>query len=344
METAKSNGDLLRKLFQSYKRNDDQAFLHFAQILVEQERHKRHNILADDLSEILDGHSRRSTRFPAIEHFQKGVDPPVDKERGIPLLEVLHPKQSLFDLVLNSENRSLIEAILREHDRSEILRTHGLNPRRRLLFCGPPGCGKTLSAMVIAHELEMPLLYVRFDAVVSSYLGETSANLRKVFDFAKQGRWVLLFDEFDAIGKSRDDPTEHGELKRVVNSFLQLMDGFQSDNIIIAATNHEKMLDNALWRRFDEILFFERPSQEQILILLDHKLAAIRHPGIVLKSFLPRMSGLTYADVERICHDAMRICYLDNRNELAASDLDTATNNQKRRLGVLDRGPGAIGD
>jgi len=156
---------------------------------------------------------------------------------------------------------------------TEIICTlHGFQPATKLLFCGPPGCGKTLCAEIIASELGLPLLYTRFDAIVSSYLGETAANLRKVFEYASSSRWVVLFDEFDAIGKARDDAAEHGELKRVINSFLQLLDGFTAPSILIAATNHEQLLDPALWRRFDEILVFPRPSVHEIRSLLGMKL------------------------------------------------------------------------
>ena len=135
-------------------------------------------------------------------------------------------------------------------------------------FAVLPGCGRTVSAEAIAAELYLPLALVRFDAVVSSYLGETAANLRKVFDFARSRPMVVLFDEFDAIGKDRASLEEHGEIKRVVNSFLQILDGFRSDTVAIAATNHQGLLDPALWRRFDEIVFFDMPCAAAIEDLL----------------------------------------------------------------------------
>src|SRR5262249_4991728 len=134
--------------------------------------------------------------------------------------------------------------------------------------CGPPGCGKSVVAEGLAHDLYLPLATVRFDAVVSSYLGETGANLRKVFDFARGRPVVLLFDEFDAIGKHRTALDEHGELKRVVTSFLQLLDSFHAETLTIAATNHQGLLDPALWRRFDEILYFPPPNSEETESLL----------------------------------------------------------------------------
>jgi SpoVK/Ycf46/Vps4 family AAA+-type ATPase len=184
----------------------------------------------------------------------------------------------------------------------------------------------------------LPLLYTHFDAVVSSYLGETASNIRKVFEYASRGSWVVFFDEFDAIGKSRDDPTEHGELKRVVNSFLQLLDGFHSESIVIAATNHEALLDSALWRRFDEVIFFGPPSREQIEPLLELKLRPLRHSNVKLSRFVPKLAGLTHADVERICRDAMKTCLMDGEANLSSEALSGAIERQRRRLAIIESG------
>ena len=146
---------------------------------------------------------------------------------------------------------------------------------------------------------------------------------------------MLLFDDFDAIGKRRDDPTEHGELKRVVNSFLQLLDGFQSNNLVIAATNHEGLLDPALWRRFDEVLFFGLPNQDQIYLLLELKLAAVRHPRIDLSRLVPKLADMSHADIERVCHDAMRTVVLEGE-ELSLDAFDRAIRHHRQRLAIAD--------
>ena len=144
---------------------------------------------------------------------------------------MFEPARRLTDLVLDEATRKTLERIADENRKADLLKTYGSRPANRILFCGPPGCGKTVSAEAIAAELYLPLALVRFDAVVSSYLGETAANLRKVFDFARSRPMVVLFDEFDAIGKDRASLEEHGEIKRVVNSFLQILDGFRSDTV-----------------------------------------------------------------------------------------------------------------
>ncbi len=341
-----ASGDLLRKLFQSYKRRDDQAFAQIAKEIVAEERAKHHHLLADELAGILEGPVYHNGRRSPSAGSRQLEELPRDRERDTVLLEIRQPRRGLADIILNEENQREIDGILREYLRSDILRTHNLRPRSRLLFCGPPGCGKTLCAEVIATELQLPLLYTRFDSVISSYLGETSANLRKVFDYASRGSWVLFFDEFDAIGKSRDNEDEHGELKRVVNTFLQILDSFDSDTLVIAATNHEALLDVALWRRFDEILFFEPPTSDQVLPLLELKLGSIRHRDVDLSLFVPKLAGLTHADIERICIDAMKACLLSGERALSAQALNKAIQRHKRRLTIAStaRGKSASAD
>ena len=195
----------------------------------------------------------------------------------MPLLTLREPDRRLEDVVLSPQNLSLVRDILREYNREEILKTHGLRASDRLLFCGPSGCGKTLTAEVIAGELGRPLTIVRTDSVVSSFLGETAANLRRVFDFVSASPLVALFDEFDALGKEREDASEHGELRLVVNAVLQMLDAYDGRSLVIAATNHEQLLDSAIWRRFEEVLFLKPPTPAQLLRLLTIKLRGVRY-------------------------------------------------------------------
>ena len=225
----------------------------------------------------------------------------------MPLVTVRESVCCLEDVVLSPQNLSLVRNILREHNREEVLRAHGLRPSDRLLFCGPPGCGKTLTAEVIAGELGRSLAIVRTDSVVSSFLGETAANLRKVFDFVSASPLVALFDEFDALGKERDDASEHGELRRVVNAVLQMLDAYDGRSLIIAATNHERLLDSAIWRRFEEVLFLKPPTAAQLCGLFSIKLRGVRH-DLDLEDLAHRdwFKDSTHADVERIVRRAIK--------------------------------------
>ena len=268
-----SNGKLLRQLIRSGAEGDLDAFRGVAKQVIAEERQKQHHLLANDLETILYGRSQTPSS-PALRNLTATI--PEDRERGIPLLSVHEPVRGLEDVVLSPENLSAVKEILREHNREEVLRAHGLQPSDRVLFCGPPGCGKTLTAEVIASELGRPLAIVRTDSVVSSFLGETAANLRKVFDFVAASPMVALFDEFDALGKEREDASEHGELRRVVNAVLQMLDAYEGRSLIIAATNHEGMLDSAIWRRFEEVLILKPPTVAQLRRLLSVKLRGVR--------------------------------------------------------------------
>jgi len=278
-----------------------------------------------------------SSNSPFLNFAESPGNLPKDRERQTLLVDIRHADRSFSDILLRNETFLNLERIIEEYRKTEILKTHGLTPKTKLLFCGPPGCGKTLCAEVMAHELGLPLLYTRFDAIVSSYLGETAANLRKVFDYAASDRWVVLFDEFDAIGKARDDTSEHGEIKRVINSFLQLLDSFQSPSIIIAATNHEHLLDPALWRRFDEILFFPKPSGSEVRELLEMKLKNFPHKSIDIKILAPRIKAMSHADIERICFDAIKRCILADESEMDLNTFEESLKQQKIRAAIISK-------
>lgn len=329
-----ARGELLRKLFLSHSRGAEDEFRAAAlQVIAEEERKSNHR-LAKDLMQILDN-GWEKTSATSIHGVYKNVVPR-DRESQANLVDVRQPNRNLNDILLEKQAYELVKRILEEYRKAELLRVHGLRPSTKLLFCGPPGCGKTLCSEIIANELGLPLLYTRFDAIVSSYLGETASNLRKVFEYGSNGRWVVLFDEFDAIGKSRDDSTEHGELKRVINSFLQLLDAFNAPSILIAATNHENLLDTALWRRFDEVLVFPRPSVNEIRLLLEMKLKNFPRSGIDLKAVATRLKGMSHADVERVCFDAIKTAILQNNDVLDKETLDRSVMQQKARLRITE--------
>ena len=318
-----ANGKLLRQLIRSGAEGDVDAFRGAAREVIAEERQKQHHLLANDLERILYGNPRTPTS-PALRKLTTAV--PEDRERGLPLLEVREPARGLDDIVLSPANRSLIDQLLREHNREEILKAHGLRPNDRILLCGPPGCGKTLTAEVIATELGRPLAVVRTDSVVSSFLGETAANLRKVFDFLVAHPLLALFDEFDALGKERDDPSEHGELRRVVNAVLQMLDAYAGRSILVAATNHDGMLDSAIWRRFDEVLFLRPPTSAQLRRLLAVKLRGVRHDFDAKDVVqLGWFKGATHADVERVVRRAIKAMVLEGGEpRLRLEHLDAA--------------------
>ncbi|MBX3048973.1 MAG: ATP-binding protein [Anaerolineales bacterium] len=326
-----ASGDLLKKLFRSFKRQDTDAFYSAALEVIAEEKKKNHNVLAEDLQKILNNGNDHKF-IPADRSFERL---PQDKDKGTLLVEVKSSNRMLSDLVLSPDIADQITTILDEFRDGSVLRTYGLRPKQKILFAGPPGCGKTVTAEALATELGLPLLYTRFDAVISSLLGETAANLRKVFEFAQKGTWVVFFDEFDAIGKSRQDIGEHGELKRVVNTFLQLLDNFMSDSILIAATNHETLLDRAIWRRFDEIVYFNKPEPDEIRKLVAMRLRGFPHSGLNIDSFISSMHGWSHADIERATIDAIKMVIIAGESEVTNVFFRKAVEMQKNRMGVI---------
>jgi len=329
-----ASGKLLRQLMKTGAEGNHKAFRQVSEEVIRQERSKKHHLLANDLEKILYGRANSVKKFP----FALNDNLPKDRERGIPLLQIKEPTRRLEDVVLSDENSSLLEEILQELHKSEILKSYGLYPVDRLLFCGPPGCGKTLTAEVVASELGLPLSVVRIDSVVSSYLGETASNLRQVFDFISSIPMVVLFDEFDALGKERDDAAEHGELKRVVNAFLQMLDGFEGKSLLIAATNHDQILDSAVWRRFDEVLVFDLPNIEQLRRLLSVKLRGLRLEfEIEDAGFVNQLKGMSHADVERVLRRAAKDMIFSGKEFLSERHVQSAIRREDARRSRLKR-------
>ena len=315
-----ANGKVLRQLIKAGATGDVAAFRRVSEVIIEEERQKQHHLLANDLEHILYGdHAIQTSRVPAAPPV------PVDKERGLPLLDIRQPSRSLDEIVLPESSSDAVEEILEENRRADVLRTYGMKAISKVIFFVPPGCGKTLAAEVVACELDMPLAIVRLDTLVSSYLGETAANLRQIFDFISQYPMVVLFDEFDAIGKERGDSGDHGELRRVVNAVLQMMDAYQGKSLILAATNHEHILDSAIWRRFDDAIEFPLPDKHQLSELMKLKLRGIRRQfeledDEVLSLFL----GKSGADLERIVRRAIKRMILRSQEFLTLKDLKNA--------------------
>ena len=313
-----ARADLLKKLFHGFRNRDERAFTEAAQEIIQEERRKHHPVVANELERILQNGVGRFADTQSLTPFDP---PPKDPDRKTTLLEIRRSDRYLDDLVLSDPVRKGLERVIMEFREWEVLEANGLAPTNRLLLCGPSGCGKTAAAEAIAAELGLPLLYVRFDSVVSSLLGETAANLRKVFEYGSRGQWVMFFDEFDAIGRSRDDATEHGEIKRVVNSFLQIMDSFRGRSLVIAATNFESALDRALWRRFDEVLRLERPTLDQLKILISKRLKPLAYQLADVDAIAEQLQGATFADAEHVSLDLRKGCAITGQKQFTQKHL-----------------------
>ena len=327
--------DLIKQLIISFNSNDNETFLDAAREYIEREKRMKHTQVAKELEKAL---FDKSTSNSFSERRFKSVQPiPRDSEKGFPLLEIKHYDESWESLILPGKIKEQLNQIIREFKDADVLATYNLSYKRKILLCGKPGTGKTFTAQIISSILHIPLVYVRFDAIVSSYLGETATNLRKVFDYIEQGTWIVLFDEFDIIGKNRDDSHEHGEIKRVVNSFLQMLDNFSGTSIIFAATNHQNMLDFAIWRRFDDVVYYELPDETTRQTLFERFLRPMkRDNNIDLKTLSERSARLSPSDIKMIAEEAMKLSIINARSSLSMGDLSTALDKFIKREKVKD--------
>lgn len=291
----------IKSLIKSFAEEDEQRFYAIAMQIAAAEARKGNQLLADELKTLIDKakvskrHSQALVKTMPLNAAQKELSD---------LLELVHPKETLKDMVLEPALKRSLRRILDEQQKLELLKQHNLFPRKKLLFTGPPGCGKTMSAKVLASELGIPLFIIRLDGLISRYMGESIAKLRLIFDAMHQFRAVYLFDEFDSIGTSRTALNDVGEIKRVLNGFLLNLEKDDSNSLIIAATNMPATLDTALLRRFDDLISYSLPGFDELYKFYKSELINfLPSKEFNLKNIATESIGLSYADVHRICED-----------------------------------------
>lgn len=283
----------LKMLIKSHFEDNSEKFNTVALQIAAYEAKLGHIILANDIRKIIDAEKFNKPKFRNIDPSLQGL-----------LLEI-HPQEHLGDLVVDSQIKKRIERIINEFTYRDKLFRHNLENRRKILFSGHPGTGKTMTASVIANELHLPIYVVLMDKIVTKYMGETSAKLRQIFDYIEDVPAVYLFDEFDAIGGQRGKDNEVGEMRRVLNSFLQFIERDHSDSLIIAATNNLELLDQALFRRFDDVIHYQLPTDQEKMQLLKNRLNGnISQKDIDL--ILPELTSLSHAEINQACLDAIK--------------------------------------
>lgn len=309
-----ANADQLRALIDAYAQGDEQRFVSVAMQVAATEARQGHGKLAEELRAIVD--SAKRNRPP-------GQPVPISRPRGelANLLGVVYPKSRLTDMVLAMELEQQIQRIIREQRHAERILAHGLSPRRKLLLVGPPGTGKTMTASVLAGELGVPLFQVRLDGLITKCMGETAARLRQIFDATGQTRAVYFFDEFDAIGSQRGGSNDVGEIRRVLSSFLQMIEQDQSQSLIVAATNHAELLDHALFRRFDDVLHYELPSGQEIAALLRARLASFAAKGVSWKRLSGAARSLNHADITRAAEEVVKEALMNGDKTVSEADI-----------------------
>jgi SpoVK/Ycf46/Vps4 family AAA+-type ATPase len=295
-----ARSDLLVSLVKAGTAGDKHGFQSAAEAIIAEERAKRHGVLAERLIKAIqangNGNAMRSM-LTATDATYRGKD----------FIAELIPRRRLEELVLPDDAQRGVEEMIEEQRRADVLRAHGLEPRNRILLVGAPGTGKTTLAEAIAEAVSVPMFVVRYEAMIGSYLGETAARLKRVFDYARTTPCVLFFDEFDAIGKERGDIHETGEIKRVVTSLLMQIDDLPSYTIVAAATNHPELLDRASWRRFQVRLSLPMPSQKQLASYIENFLTSFGEPfGLSATVIAKSLGTISYADAEQFCLDVRR--------------------------------------
>lgn len=325
-----ANVEQLKALLKSHAEGDDERFFAVAMQLAAHEAKLGHGIAAEELRDLIDATKRRRGA---------GQPVPIGRPRGelANLLAVTWPKAHLNDMVLDDDLLSQIQRIIREQRHSPQILEHGLAPRRKILLVGPPGTGKTLTASVLAGELGIPLFAVRLDGLITKFMGETASKLRQIFDATNQTRGVYFFDEFDAIGSHRGAVNDVGEIRRVLNSFLQMIEHDRSHSLIIAATNHGDVLDRALFRRFDDILHYGLPKPAQIALLLNRKLAQLSEKSVSWTRLAAFAKGLSHAEITRATDETMKDALIQGRKRIGETEVRKMLRERlsmSRRVGV----------
>lgn len=319
------NEALLTRLFKSIEGDMDTPIVKIAYTILEEERKKGHLNLASKLNKILTERLAKSSigKTSLVLTKDREYKIPVDRRYRLPLATHVEHEYLRHQMILTPEVEDKIIRIEKEYLARERLALHGLKPRKKILFYGHSGCGKSMSAERIAKDLGLPFYRVRFDTIISSYLGESAANLQKLFESIEDFPCVLLLDEFDIIGKQRDlTSNDVGEIHRIVNIFLGLLEEYSGEGIIIATTNLEGSIDKALFRRFDDFIEFPRPGKNEIVQLLKISFSALKlSKKINLELISEKMVGLSNAIVVKIAQDASKRSVISLSKEISYEDL-----------------------
>jgi len=314
-------------LLKSHIEGDEARFLSTAMQLAAHEARQGHGKLAEELKALVDDAKARGSAVAR----QPGPVPLIQPKGELAaLLSARYPTERLTDMVLTDTLDGRLQRVLLEQRQRERLTEHGLRPRRKLLLVGPPGAGKTMTAAALAGELKLPLFTVVLDGLITRFMGETASKLRHVFDAMATTRGVYLFDEFDAIGARRGERQDVGEIRRVLNSFLQFLEQDDSQGLVIAATNHPELLDRALFRRFDDVIEYGLPDAALAERLLRARLGDFDTRGQQWSAAAERAVGLAQAEIVRAAEDAAKTMLLAGGKWITAQALADAIEERRR--------------
>lgn len=305
-----ATSEQVKALIKAYATNDKNRFKTIALQVAAHEARLGHDAVARDLKKEIDNLDSKVLAFSSLNSVNT-------------LMSVSFTKASLSDLVVSDELKDKLRRILDEYRNRNKLYAHGYSNRRKILLEGDSGTGKTFTATIIASQLGLPLFTIQVDKLVTKFMGETSVKLRQVFDTIASTHGIYFFDEFDAIGADRTLDNEVGEMRRILNSFLQFLENDSSQSLIFAATNNCKLLDPALFRRFDDVLHYSKPSIEETRLLLSNRLSRHSRDFVIDDTLVEAASGLSQAEIVKACDDAVKDCLIAGK-ELSSDKIQAA--------------------
>jgi SpoVK/Ycf46/Vps4 family AAA+-type ATPase len=323
-----ATADQVKALIRSHADGDDTRFYAIAIQVAAQAARSGHGKFAQELRELVD---QVKARAKAVEPARGPKPVPLAQPRGelAGLLTVGYPKTRLADMALTGGLRTRLERVLTEQRERDRLREHGFVPMRKLLLVGPPGTGKTMTAAALAGELGLPLFGIQLDGLITKYMGETASKLRIVFDAIQSTRGVYLFDEFDALGGERGSKNDVGEIRRVLNSFLQFLEQDESDSLVLGATNHVGLLDRALFRRFDVVLEYALPTAEIAARVMRARLGLLDTTSVDWDAAASKAEGLSHAEIAMACEHAAKNAILDHSTTVRDTELVVALDERR---------------
>ena len=323
-----SNAQHILALLRSHINKDDEQFCTIALQIAAHQAKLGHAKLAQELKDLVEVARTKNNVISLKTKSSVPISQPKGDLAG--LLSVRYSDLLLENVVVPDDIHKRLAKIVLEYQKQDSIRSHGLDPRRKILIYGPPGSGKSMTALALAGQLNLPLFTIQLDGLITKFMGETASKLRFIFEAISNTKGVYFFDEFDAIGTTRNKDNDVGDVRRILNSFLQFLELDNSTSMIIAATNHIEILDKALFRRFDDVLEYKLPNKAEIKEVISIRLADFAPDNIDWTVLQKKCAGLSHAEITRIVDNAVKDAILSGKPTVTLESLSRSIEERKR--------------